>query len=143
MSKPGDTREVSIPCQPPCALGVSTFTQTFNGTTWEPWISPAHECRDALGRRVHVVSPTYVRAQLRETLNVDVPESVVEDVIAKGKFLVFRAPTRDVELWDGQANEFFVAASLDEVRGLTRGWNWNNARVTSANVLRGADQLLR
>ena len=89
-----------------------------------------------------MATPSYIAQQLRVNLNVEVPVDVVTRVLDENAFLFVHSPALNVGLWDGQPNKWRVLSTIDEVRRETIGWNYDNARVLSATVLRGADPLL-
>lgn len=87
-------------------------------------------------------SPEYVRTRLRKTLRVDVPVNVIQDAFDNNKYFVFTAPEGHT-LWTSKKNAYQIASTIDEVRSMTAGYNWDTGRVITAAVLQGRYRMYR
>jgi len=89
-----------------------------------------------------MASAAYIRERLLDSIRVDVGEETIQDILDNNKYLVILAPEGS-DLWTSPKNDFRVAASLDEARRFTKGYNWDTARVASALVLSGGRHNLK
>jgi hypothetical protein len=87
-------------------------------------------------------TPSFIQGQLRESANIEISVEEIQSILDNNWFLVVLAPTIDDNLYAGQRNLYQIARSMEEVRALTRGRNWNNAHVLSALKLRGTSDIL-
>lgn len=78
-----------------------------------------------------------IQEQLRETVNIGITVDQIKQILDKNLFLVVLSPDPLENLFAGQPNEFKVVPTLEQARELTKGRNWNNANVLSAEKIRG------